>query len=210
MSQAQSSSQLITANSCEIIGEILKCHNLKDALTLFAPSPTIYLQQFWYTVYKVQDEKEAIRFKTDHQEVDFTLDTFCTVLLLPNQTSKKPFDQSPYFLAIAQFLKSIGYVGELEFVTQFLVKNLPQPWQTLFKVLNRCTTLKKMGFDQFKINTLWIFYVIINQHNVDFAQLIWTDFLDQVEKKPHKLVQYPRYTKLIINHVYATYPDVQK
>nr|GEW56049.1 hypothetical protein [Tanacetum cinerariifolium] len=117
MSQAQSSSQLITANSCKIIGEILKICNLKDELTLYALSPTIYLQQFWYIVYKVQDEKEVIRFKTDHPEVDFTLDTFRTVLLLPNQTLEKPFDQSPYFLTISQFLKSIGYVGELEFMT---------------------------------------------------------------------------------------------
>nr|GEX27003.1 hypothetical protein [Tanacetum cinerariifolium] len=35
--------------SCKIIGEILKNHPLKDALTLSATSPTLYLQQFWYT-----------------------------------------------------------------------------------------------------------------------------------------------------------------
>ncbi|GKC85518.1 hypothetical protein Tco_1141235 [Tanacetum coccineum] len=133
-----------------MISEILKKRPLKDALTLYAPSPTIYLQQFWYTVHKVQDEKEVIIFKTEPRRL--------TSLLI---------------------LFSIGYVGQLEFVTKFLVKNLPQPWQTLFKVLNRCTTSKMMGFDQSKINTLQIFYAIVNQHNVDFAQLIWTYFLAQ-------------------------------
>ncbi|GKD99862.1 hypothetical protein Tco_1387846 [Tanacetum coccineum] len=81
--------------------------------------------------------------------------------------------------------------GKLEFVMPFLVKNLPQPWQTLFIVLIRCTTSRLTAFDQSKINTLQMFYVVVNQLNVDYAQLIWTDFLYQVEKKPQRAVQYP-------------------
>ncbi|GJY86327.1 retrovirus-related pol polyprotein from transposon TNT 1-94 [Tanacetum coccineum] len=67
---------------CKIIGEILKNHPLKDALTLSAPSPTIYLQQFWCMVHKVANAKDVIRFKIDQQEVDFTLDIFWLDVLM--------------------------------------------------------------------------------------------------------------------------------
>ncbi|GKC55110.1 reverse transcriptase domain-containing protein, partial [Tanacetum coccineum] len=52
-------------------------------------------------------------------------------------------------------------------------------------------TLLEESFDQSKINTLQTFYVVVNQLNVDYAQLIWTGFLYQVEKKLQRAVQYP-------------------
>ncbi|GJV70400.1 retrovirus-related pol polyprotein from transposon TNT 1-94 [Tanacetum coccineum] len=84
MFHAQSSSQLLTADqlvplefqipvgkcnskadlnkipclqSCKIIGEILKRHSLKGALTLSALAPIIYMQQFWHSVKVVKDSK---------------------------------------------------------------------------------------------------------------------------------------------------------
>nr|GEY98950.1 hypothetical protein [Tanacetum cinerariifolium] len=72
----------------------------------------------------------------DQQKVDFTLANFRTTLRLPLSTTTKPFDQTFELLTIASFLKKIGYVGALDNLTQFKVKKLPQPWQTLFKVLN--------------------------------------------------------------------------
>ncbi|GKC16472.1 hypothetical protein Tco_1013254 [Tanacetum coccineum] len=120
---------------------------MNNDLTLSAPSPTIYMQQFWYTIYIVPEEKGVIRFKIDQQKVDFSLETFRTALRLPNQTSAKPFDQPFEFLTIALFLKSLSYVGQLDYITQFLVKNLPQPWQMLFKVLNSYTTTKMNAYD---------------------------------------------------------------
>ncbi|GJZ86177.1 hypothetical protein Tco_0657787, partial [Tanacetum coccineum] len=85
---------------------------------------------------RAPNEKDVMRFKIDQQEVDFTLANFCTTLRLPIPTSEKLFDQPSEFLTIAKFIKKIGYVGELENLTQFEVKKLPQPWQTLFIVLN--------------------------------------------------------------------------
>ncbi|GKE96602.1 hypothetical protein Tco_1581457, partial [Tanacetum coccineum] len=201
---------LLCSKACKITSEILKKHPLKDALTLFAQSSYIYIQQLWYTISSAPNEKEVITFKIDQHEVDFTLANFRIVLRVPSPTSSKPFDQPSEFLTIASFLRKIGYVGDLDTLTQFQVKNLPQPWQTLFKVLSRYTNTKLNAYDQSKLNVLQMFYAIINQHNMDFAQLIWNDLLTQVNKKPYKLVPYPRYTKLIINHVFGTYPAVPK
>ncbi|GJR69865.1 hypothetical protein Tco_0015930 [Tanacetum coccineum] len=58
--------------ACKIIGDILKKHPLKDALTLSAPSLFIYMQQLWYTISRALDEKEVIRFKIDRQKLKYT------------------------------------------------------------------------------------------------------------------------------------------
>nr|GFA55990.1 hypothetical protein [Tanacetum cinerariifolium] len=85
------------SKSSKIIGEILKKYHLKDYLNLSSTSPTIYMQQFWYTVHKVQDEKEVIRFKADQQDVDFTLDVSrksdkrCTLPMLQPHSSEVKF-----------------------------------------------------------------------------------------------------------------------
>nr|GEX86049.1 copia protein [Tanacetum cinerariifolium] len=110
---------LSCSKACKIIGEILKKYPLKDALTLSAPSPFIYMQQL-----RALDENKVIRFKIDQQEVDFTLANFRTALHLPSSTTTKPFDQPSEFLTIASFLRKIGFVGELEKLTQL------EPWSS--------------------------------------------------------------------------------
>nr|GFA55155.1 hypothetical protein [Tanacetum cinerariifolium]GFA55165.1 hypothetical protein [Tanacetum cinerariifolium] len=97
---------LPSLKDCKIIGEILKRHLLKDNLSLFAPSPFIYMQKLCYTISRASDAKYVIRFKIDQQEVDFTLANFCSALRLPIPTSGKPFDQPFEFLIIARSLRN--------------------------------------------------------------------------------------------------------
>ncbi|GKC93804.1 hypothetical protein Tco_1159246 [Tanacetum coccineum] len=163
--------------ACMIIGKIMKRHPLKDALTLYAPSPFIYMQQLWYTIIRAPNEKDVMRFKIDQQEVDFTLVNFRTALRLPIPTSDKPFDQPSEFLTIAKFINKISYVGELENLTQFEVKKLPQPWQTLFIVLNRCATTKLNAYDQSKLNIMQITYPAVPKLFVELYHYVYNDDL---------------------------------
>nr|GEV21549.1 DNA-directed DNA polymerase [Tanacetum cinerariifolium] len=88
-------------------------------------------------------------------------------------------------------------------VTGFYVKNLTQPWKILFKVVNKCTTSRMSGHDQTKLNVLQMFHVIVNNCHVDYARLIWTNFIFQV-------MQYPRFTKLIITDLLEKYLSIPK
>ncbi|GKE13813.1 hypothetical protein Tco_1421390, partial [Tanacetum coccineum] len=77
----------------------------------------------------------------------------------------------------------VSYQGVVDKVSAFYTKNLAQPWQTMFKVFNRCLTTRTSGHDQTKINILQMFHVVINQTNVDYVALLWWDFMNNVNQK---------------------------
>ncbi|GJW38039.1 hypothetical protein Tco_0060959 [Tanacetum coccineum] len=51
--------------------------------------------------------------------------------------------------------------------------------------------------DKTKTNILQLFHAVINRTNVDYAALLWWDFINCVSQKKD-VIQYPRFTKLII------------
>ncbi|GKB99536.1 hypothetical protein Tco_0985673 [Tanacetum coccineum] len=77
-------------------------------------------------------------------------------------------------------MRILGYQGSLKKVSAFFTKNLAQPWQTMFKVFNRCLTSRTSGHDQTKIN----------------------------QKK--NVIQYPCFTKLIIADLMEKYKSIPK
>ncbi|GJZ40752.1 hypothetical protein Tco_0587638 [Tanacetum coccineum] len=129
-------------------------------------------QQVHRKTIKLVYSKYIIRFQIDQQGVDFALDTFGTVLRLPQATTNRDvsFVEALDFHVLVPFMISIGYDDILRYITDFKVKNLPQPWKTLFKIINRCTTTKIIG----------------------------------------ELLPYPRYAKLIINHILSISQDIPK
>ncbi|GJU71199.1 hypothetical protein Tco_1262604 [Tanacetum coccineum] len=126
------------------------------------------MKQFWYTVKQVADVKETIMFNMDQQVVDLTLDMFCTMLQLPQVTTEKPFVPPVKLITIQDIFKIVGCEGPIPRSTSIYIKNLTQLWQTLFKVLNRCTTSRMSRYDQTKLNVLKMFHVILNKRHVDF------------------------------------------
>ncbi|GJX86618.1 hypothetical protein Tco_0337392 [Tanacetum coccineum] len=123
---------------CRIVGKILKDHALSNALTATA------------------------------DDIIYTPDMFRTALKIPTAIAEKPFILPVDFPYIKEFLKILGYQGQLQRVSAFFVKNLAQPWQTMFKVFNRCLTSRMTGHDQTKINVMQIFHVVVNKVHVDY------------------------------------------
>ncbi|GKA36939.1 hypothetical protein Tco_0723504 [Tanacetum coccineum] len=68
----------------------------------------------------------------------FTKDT----LHLPVETLENPFSVPTDLKYIPRFLKTVGYEGIVDKASAFYTKNLDQPWQTMFKVFNRCLTTR--------------------------------------------------------------------
>nr|GEX63169.1 hypothetical protein [Tanacetum cinerariifolium] len=81
-----------------------------------------------------------------------------------------------------EFLNIIKHVGHIRLVRQFYIKNLPQPWQTLVKILMRCLTTKVTGIDQPPLHMMKMFYCIINNVHVDYVALIWEVHLDILKR----------------------------
>ncbi|GJV89033.1 hypothetical protein Tco_1532971 [Tanacetum coccineum] len=113
------------------------------------------------------------------------------------KTPNNPFVAPVNIETIEVFMNKFGYQGVVDMVSAFYMKNLAQPWQTMFKVFNHCLTTRTSGHDQTKINILQLFHAMINRTNVDYVALLWWDFMNNVKQKK-EAIQYPRFTKLII------------
>ncbi|GJV90702.1 hypothetical protein Tco_1538515 [Tanacetum coccineum] len=168
---------------CKIVGLILLDHCLSYALTATADVPVVYLQQFWRTVSKVPDTEDTIKFLLDTEQFIYTVDMFRDTLNLPVETPENPFVVPANIHTIEAFMNRVGYQGVVNKVNAFFTKNLAQPWQTMFKVFNRCLTTRTSGHDQTKINILQLFHAVINQTHVDYVVLLWWDFMNNVFQK---------------------------
>ncbi|GKB45462.1 hypothetical protein Tco_0896215 [Tanacetum coccineum] len=171
---------------CRIVGQLLVDHALNYALTAIVDVPVVYIQQFWKTVRQVSNANETIHFMVDKEDITYIMDMFRASLKLPVESPKQPF-----------IPPARGYQGPIKKVSAFFTKNLAQPWQTMFKVFNRCLTSRLTGHNQTKINVMQIFHDVINRVHVDYASLLWWDFLHCVMQKKN-VIQYPHFTKLII------------
>nr|GEZ48475.1 hypothetical protein [Tanacetum cinerariifolium] len=80
-------------------------------------------------------------------------------------------------------------------------------------VINKCLTGKSSGVDSFRLSQaqmLWGFY---HRINIDFAYIIWEDFVYQVEHKNQKRsneMYYPRFMKVIIDYFMTRKPSISR
>nr|GEU40117.1 hypothetical protein [Tanacetum cinerariifolium] len=85
--------------------------------------------------------------------------------------------------------------------------------RSISSVINKCLTGKSSGVDSFRLSQaqmLWGFY---HRINIDFAYLIWEDFVYQVEHKNQKRsneMNYPRFTKVIIDYFMTRKPSISR
>ncbi|GJR01057.1 hypothetical protein Tco_0524041 [Tanacetum coccineum] len=116
-----------------------------------------------------------IKFILNTQEFIYTVDMFRDILHLLVETPENPFVAPVNIEIIETFINRVGYQGVVDKVSAFYMKNLAQPWQTMFKVFNRYLTIRTSGHDQTKINIIQMFHAVINRTNVDYAALLWIE-----------------------------------
>ncbi|GJU44217.1 hypothetical protein Tco_1201483 [Tanacetum coccineum] len=119
----------------------------------------------------------------DSQEINYTINMFRDTLKLPVETPDNPFIAPVNIKVIESFMQTVGYQGVVDKMSAFYTKFLAQPWRTMFKVFSRCLTTRTSGHDQTKINILQLFHVVVNHTNVDYAALLWWDFINYVQNK---------------------------
>ncbi|GJV99250.1 hypothetical protein Tco_1554502 [Tanacetum coccineum] len=197
---------ILCLKECRIVGKLLVDHDVSYALTITTDIPAVYLQLFWKTVKKVLNANETICFMVNKQEITYTVDMFPLTLKLPVETPEQQFIPPGTLEYIQPFLKIIGYQGLVDKVSAFYTKNLAQPWQIMFKVFNHCLTSRTFGHDQTKIKILQIFHFVVNKVHVDYASLLWWDFIHCVQQKK-SVIQYPRFIKLIIADIMSKTPN---
>nr|GEW71830.1 hypothetical protein [Tanacetum cinerariifolium] len=85
-----------------------------------------------------------------------------------------------------------------------------------FKMDNKthiCLTGKSSGYESLRLSQAQILRGLYHKRNVDFAYLIWEDFVYQVEHKDTKKnneMYYPRFTKVIIHQFMSKDPSIPR
>ncbi|GKA53439.1 hypothetical protein Tco_0746754 [Tanacetum coccineum] len=172
----------------------------------------------WVPIGKSNYGIHCFSFQLD--ETRFVLDAN----LLREALEITPIDQAHQFVsppsgdAITDFVNEPGYTKVIHFVSRMAMNNMYQPWRAILSMINQCLTGKTSGHDRPRYPVLQMLWGIITSTNVDYAELMWEEFVQAIQTfltdkanlgsptkkgrkdKPH-IIPYYRFTKLIIYHL---------
>nr|GEV16092.1 hypothetical protein [Tanacetum cinerariifolium] len=130
-------------------------------------------------------------------------------LRIPNQT----FDELPFEEEILAFLRYLRHSGEIKKITHVNINKFHQPWRSFAVVINKFLSGKSIGYDSLRLSQAHILWGMYHKKNMDFAYILWEDFVYQVEHKDAKKsseMYYPRFTKVIINFFMTKDPSIPR
>nr|GFC79986.1 hypothetical protein [Tanacetum cinerariifolium] len=194
----------------QVVYDVLRNYPLFRAFQVTADVPQIYMQEFWATA---KLHHNSIRFKIDTRKSVLDLEAFREVLHISPRIPNQPFADLPTEDEVLDFLRFLGHSQDIRYLTDVNVNKLYQPWRSFASVINKCLTGKSSGVDSFRLSQaqmLWGFY---HRINIDFAYLIWEDFVCQVEHKSQKRsneMNYPRFAKFIIDYFMIRKPSISR
>nr|GFB22239.1 hypothetical protein [Tanacetum cinerariifolium] len=154
--------------------------------------PEIYMQEFWATA---KLHHNSIRFKMDTKKSVLDLEAFREMLHISPRILSQSFAELPFEEEILEFLRNLGHSDEIRHLTDVNVNKLYQPWRSFASVINKCLTGKSSGIDSFRLSQAQILWGFYHRSNIDYAYLIWEDFVYQVKHKNQKRsneMYYPR------------------
>nr|GEV43861.1 hypothetical protein [Tanacetum cinerariifolium] len=151
--------------------------------------------------------KSNFRLRSDITSKESTLQVVYDVLkLIPFYkaflVTADTFDELSFKEEILAFLRCLGHNEEIKKIIDVNINKLHQPWRSFVVVINKCLSGKSTGYDSLRLLQAQILWGMYYKKNVDFAYLLWEDFVYQVKHKDSKKsneMYYPRFTKVIIN-----------
>ncbi|GJY51662.1 hypothetical protein Tco_0442509 [Tanacetum coccineum] len=117
--------------------------------------------------------------------------------------SGRDFDPLPSEEDIVSFLRELGHTGKINSLNDVVVDQMHQPWRNFVALINRGLSGKTTGLDKLRLFRAQILWGMYYQKNVDYVELLWEDFIYQIENRAFKKQEkmyYPRFTKVIIHH----------
>ncbi|GKB56670.1 hypothetical protein Tco_0912856 [Tanacetum coccineum] len=188
--------------------------NFFRTVTASATVPTIYVQQFWNTL--AQDVKTRVyNFHLDEKWFTLNVDLLRKALEITPIDSAHPFVSPLAGEQVMDFVNELGYPEEIHFVSWMRVNNLYQPWRAILSLINLCLTDKTSGNDKPRHPVLQMLWGIVTRSNVDYAELLWEEFVQAIQtffshqanlniptkKLTPYVIPYCRFTKLIIYYL---------
>ncbi|GKD40649.1 hypothetical protein Tco_1260856 [Tanacetum coccineum] len=102
------------------------------------------------------------------------------------RVQKRDFDPLPSEEDIVSFLRELSHIGEINSLNDVVVDQMHQPWRTFAALINRGLSGKTSGLDKLRLSRAQILWGMFYQKNVDYVELLWEDFIYQIENKVYK------------------------
>nr|GFA53489.1 hypothetical protein [Tanacetum cinerariifolium] len=170
-------------STLQVVYDVLRISLFFKAFLVTADVPEIYMQEFWATAYVHQ---HSIRFKMDSRKNIVDLKEFREMLHISPRVPGQSFDELPFEEEILDFLWFLGHSAQIKTLSDVNINKLFQSWRSFAAVINKCLTGKSFGFDSFRLSQAQILWGLYHKRNIDYAFLIWEDFVYQVEHKNQK------------------------
>ncbi|GKB96275.1 hypothetical protein Tco_0982412 [Tanacetum coccineum] len=183
----------------QVAYDVLKLTPFYKAFQITADVPEIYMQEFWATA---TVHHHSIRFKMNNKKHIVNLEYFKEMLQICPKLPDQQFEELPFEEEILAFLRDLGHSGEIKVIIDVNVNKLHQPWRSFVAVISKCLCGKCTKYDSLHLSQAQILWGMYHKKNVDYAYLLWEDFVYQVENKNVKRsneMYYPRFTKVIVN-----------
>ncbi|GJZ32218.1 hypothetical protein Tco_0577654 [Tanacetum coccineum] len=165
-----------------------------------ADVPKVYMHQFWNSVYK---HDTFYRFKTNKKKrFKLNLEVFKDIFQICPRVSGRDFDPLPSEEDTVSFLRELGHTGVINSLNDVFFDQMHQPWRTFAALINWSLSGKTSGLDKIRLSRAQILWGMFHQKNVDYVELLWEDFIYQIENRVYKKQEkmyYPHFTKVIIH-----------
>ncbi|GJV39984.1 hypothetical protein Tco_1418424, partial [Tanacetum coccineum] len=144
----------------------------------------VYMHQFWNSVYK---HDTFYRFKIDKKKrFKLTLEVFRDIFQIFQRVLGRDFDPLPSEEDTVSFLRELGHTGVINSFNDVVVDQMHQPWRTFAALINRGLSGKTSGLDKLHLSRAQILWVMFYQKNIDYVELLWEDFIYQIENRVYK------------------------
>nr|GEV89119.1 hypothetical protein [Tanacetum cinerariifolium] len=87
---------------------------------------------------------------------------------------------------IVSFLRELRHIGKINSLNDVVVDHMHQPWRTLAALINKSLSRKTTGLDKLRLSRAQILWGMYLQKNVDYVELLWDNFIYQVDNKAYK------------------------
>ncbi|GJQ91278.1 hypothetical protein Tco_0002417 [Tanacetum coccineum] len=139
----------------QVVYDVLKLTPFYKAFQIIADVLEIYMQEFWATT---AVHHHSIRFKMNNKKHIVNLEYFREMLQICLKLPNLQFEELPFEEAILTFLRDLSHSSEIKMITDVNVNNL-------------------------RLSQAQILWGMYHKKNVDYAYLLWEDFVYQVENK---------------------------
>nr|GEV66482.1 hypothetical protein [Tanacetum cinerariifolium] len=141
------------------------------------------------------------------------LESFRDMLHICPRVHGQSFTEPPFEEEILAFIHFLGHSTAIRTLTDVNINKLYQPWRSFAAIINKCLTKKSSGYDSLRLSQAQILWGLYHKRNIDYAYLLWEDFVYQAEHKNTKKsneMYYPRFTKVIIHHFMSKDPSIPR